>query len=83
MDIKEFIKQRNEALLSLDKEKILAVSKASGPSVLPPEDEKVFWAGVHYARLGVVDFSEEVKQESRAWLKNNGFWMSGFVSDTN
>lgn len=72
MDIKEFIKQRDEALLSLNKEKIIALSESSGPYEVP-DDENVFWAGVHKARLGVVTFSEEVKEESRSWLNKHGF----------
>ena len=72
MGIKNFIKQRNEALLSLDKDKIIALSEESGPYEIP-EDESVFWAGVHKARLGVVSFSPEVKEESRNWLREHGF----------
>ena len=73
MNIKEFLKKRDEALLSLDREKIIALSELSGTSRQPPDDERVFWAGVHYARLGVVGFSDEVKQVSREWLAEHGF----------
>ena len=45
--MEDFIKERNEALLSLDKEKILAYGKKY--NVKFPENEKIFWAGVHKA----------------------------------
>lgn len=73
MEIKEYLKQRDEALISLNKKKIIALSKEFGDNNPLPEDENVFWAEVHYARLGDVTFSEAVKQESRNWLKENDF----------
>ena len=45
--MEDFIKERNEALLSLDREKILAYGKKY--NVKFPEDEKIFWVGVHKA----------------------------------
>lgn len=67
-----FIKERNEALLSLDKQKILAYSqKYSGGS--DPESDIVFWAGVHKARVAIAAFPESEKAISRQWLKEHGF----------
>ena len=71
-ELEDFLKQRDEALLSLDKEKITAFAELSSQRKVTIDDN-IFWAGVHYARLGVVYFSEEVKQVSRQWLKENGF----------
>jgi hypothetical protein len=73
MDIKTFVEIRNEALLSLDKEKILNMIKVSNPNCKIPTVDDVFWAGVHKARIAVVDFPENIKNESRDWLSENGF----------
>lgn len=73
--LKEFIERRNAALLSLDKEAILAIAKESG---VPPEGERIFWAGVHYARLGVASFPASVKEESLEWLRLNGFTVGDY-----
>ena len=71
MNIAEYNKQRNKALLSLDKQELQRLAKENNTKI--PEDEKVFWAGVHYARLNITSFSEEVKQVSHDWLIDNGF----------
>ena len=72
MNIKQFVKKRDEALLSMDKDKILSFLKETGVKIIPT-DERVFWAGIHKARVEVINFSEDVKNESRKWLIENGF----------
>lgn len=69
-EIKEYVSRRDEALLSLDRGKLIEVFKEAGVEV--PENEKTFWSGVHMARLQVESFSEEVKAESLGWLHANG-----------
>lgn len=71
MEIAEYVKKRDEALLSLDKEKLVELFKDAG--VETPNDEQTFWAGVHLARLQVTAFSDLVKAESLGWLHANGF----------
>lgn len=71
MNFKDFVKERNEALRSLDKAKIIAYSKKYDVPV--PADERTMWAGIHKARLMVTSMTEEEKQISRDWLKENGF----------
>lgn len=46
-----FIKDRDEAFASMDKEKILAYCNKYGIEM--PEDELTFWAGVHKAILNL------------------------------
>ena len=74
--MEDFIKERNEALLSLDKEKILAYGKKY--NVKFPEDEKIFWAGVHKAicslyLIPVNKITKSQYEKSKEWLKENGF----------
>ena len=52
--IKKFLKERNEALLSLDKNKITKTLIKYGVEI--PEDEQIFWAGVHKARMEIISF---------------------------
>ena len=71
MNMKKFAKERDNALLSLDKNKILAYCKKYDVPV--PEDEEVFWAGVHKAIVNTTSISFEKKLVSIAWLREHGF----------
>ena len=68
---KAFVKERDAALLSLDKEKILAYFKKYKIKV--PENETVFWAGIHKAILYMNAATEEQKWKSANWLIDHGF----------
>ena len=67
----EFVQERNSALLSLDKEKILAYCRKYGVNI--SGDGDAFWAAVHKARMGIRGFPEAEKQISRDWLNEHGF----------
>lgn len=67
----KFVQERNSALLSLDREKILAYCKKYEVNI--PGDGDVFWAAVHKARMGIKGFPEAEKQISRQWLNEHGF----------
>ena len=69
---KKLIKERDEALLSLDKDKIIKTFKKYGVCI--PKDERIFWAGIHKARIEVLSFPEDVKNVSIKWLIENGFY---------
>ena len=71
MDIKQFVKDRDAALLSLDREKIVAYCNKYGVPV--PDDEKVFWAGVHKGIVAMNSATDEQKYDSVMWLINHGF----------
>ena len=71
MNIKKFVQERDEALLSLDEKKIRAYGKKYG--VPFPKDELVFWAGIHKARTAITSFPEDEKERSRKWLIEHGF----------
>lgn len=66
-----FVKERNEALLSLDRKKIERYLKKYG--VKPPSNERVFWAGVHKAIIQIPSVPLERKMHSAVWLKEHGF----------
>ena len=76
MDIKEFINDRYEAMLSLDKKKIIAYCNKYNISV--PLDDEIFWAGVHKTICNLY-FSENtrvtLKQYTTScdWLQKHGY----------
>ena len=71
MNISEFVKERNEALLSLDKDKIIGFLKKHNMEI--PRNKLVFWVGVHKSIVYIKTSTEEQKQRSRDWLIANGF----------
>ena len=69
--IRKWVKKRDAALLSLDKERIQRFCMENGTPI--PKNEKVFWAGVHKAIVHMNAATEEQKQRSFEWLLLNGF----------
>ena len=69
--MKDLIRQRDEALLSLDRKKLDAYFEKY--EVDMPTNENEYWAGVHNARLAVKKFSKDVKKVSKEWLIEHGF----------
>ena len=71
-DLQQFNSDRDEALLSLDKEKIQTFQKKYNIG-FQPSSERVFWAAVHKAILVLNAATEEQKMRSKKWLKSHGF----------
>jgi hypothetical protein len=71
IDYKNFVRDRDEALLSLDKEKILDYMKKYGASYKFSSDF-VFWVSVHKAILQLNSATNEQKDKSFSWLLENG-----------
>ena len=71
MNIKKFLKERNEAIFSLEKEKIEAYCKKYDVPV--PENEQVFWAGVYKSILAIKSSPEHLRLEASEWLDGHGF----------
>lgn len=70
MDIDQFIKDRDEALSSLDETKIRAYLRKYGEE--PPANPTVFWMGVHKAITACKNLPIELRQKSAAWLEIRG-----------
>jgi hypothetical protein len=66
---------RDAILLSLDKEKIIAFSKLC--NIPMPEDDLIFWAGIHKAVLAIKNATPEQKAYSERWLAEHNFIASG------
>ena len=71
MNIKKFVKERNEAMFSLEKEKIEAYCKKYDVPI--PENEQVFWAGVYKSILAIENSPEHLRQKAIEWLDGHGF----------
>lgn len=72
VDMKQFCKERDEALLSLDREKIMSYARKYGVR-FNPSNELVFWASVHKAILGIRNAPQKQKAKSAKWLVEHGF----------
>lgn len=76
MDLTNYIQDRNEAFASMDKEKILAYCEKYKIKV--PEDEEIFWVGVHKAICNLFLYenspiSLEQYNKSYDWLTERGY----------
>lgn len=72
----DFVKERNEALLSLEKEKIIKYMDKY--NIKYPEDEETFWAGVHKSICNLFlvpsnNITLEQFDRSYNWLEKNGY----------
>ena len=76
MNMNTFRKDRDEALLSLDEDKIRTYCQTYGAPM--SSDPTVFWASVHKARLQILSIPEEAKEVSRRWLRTHGFSLRMF-----
>jgi hypothetical protein len=65
-----FVRERNEALWSMDATKIKAFLRKWGGTI--PKDNRVFWFSVCKAVLDINDTPEDVKATARQMLENLG-----------
>lgn len=63
-------KERNDALLSLDMNRIKVYCIKFGLFI--PDNDKAFLESIHKAVLQIKDASAEQREKSRRWLKENG-----------
>ena len=69
-DIQQFVKDRNEALLSLDKDKIIVFMNKYKIPLPSPE---VFWITIHKCRTASTGLRTEAREMSKEWLTQRGF----------
>lgn len=68
--LKRFLRDRDAALMSLDKAKICAYLRKYGES--PHPNEEVFWRGIHKARTACKSLPMTARVESAKWLIARG-----------
>lgn len=66
----KFVKERNEALFSLDRSTIESYLKRRGMGV--PENDIVFWAAVYKSIYNITDAPAELKEKAITWLQAHG-----------
>lgn len=71
VQMSSFAKERNEAIFSLDKEKIEANARKHNIQI--PKDETVFWAGIYKAILVIPSAPEDLVLKAKSWLKEHNF----------
>lgn len=69
-DLEAFKRERDAALLSLDRHKIRRYARKYGVSL--PSSEETFWRAVHKARTGAKTLPPEARRESKEWLRKRG-----------
>ena len=75
-----FVLERNEALLSLDRNRIEKFAKKYG--IAFPSSDEAFWRGVHKAICAITTFPLAVRQMSADWLFKHGSTPEIFKEDT-
>ena len=65
-------RERDAALLSLDRGRILAYCRRYKVYLSDP-DKAVFWCNVHKARLHTPTLPESARRESAYWLRRHGY----------
>ena len=68
-----FVKERNDALFSLDREKIEAYMLKYGESEITEMPDETFWASVYKAICGIKGAPKELTQKAESWLAENGY----------
>lgn len=70
MNYTQYIQDRNNALLSLDRQKIERYCKKYGVQI--PQNDEAFWRGVHKARCAIPALPPEERKKSADWLYAHG-----------
>ena len=71
--IERFVKERNEALFSLDRKKIEAYLIKYGETEVLHEPDVIFWGGVYKAICGVKGAPKDIVDKAHVWLKEHGY----------
>ncbi len=66
-----FVKDRDEALLSLDEKKICSFFRKYNYTI--PDNPLVFWASVYKSILAMNDSPAEIRKKAADWLDSHGF----------
>lgn len=67
--INNFVKERDEALFSLDERKIRAYAEKY--SVRLSNEPEAFWGSVYKAIYNIIDAPTELRQKAKEWLEEN------------
>ncbi len=74
MNITQFLQERDDALLSLSRAKILRYMEKYDPEVwheLKRADPELFWTAIHKARITITSLPAAERKKSRQWLASH------------
>ena len=71
--LESLIKERNEALFSLDRKKIEAFMTKVGDNMCVNMPDLIFWAGVYKAICQIQGAPKDKVNAAHAWLSKYGF----------
>jgi hypothetical protein len=74
--VKQFVAERNAALLTLDEATIRA--HMAKWNIRTPENPIVFWIGIHKARTACLNLPREARVLSKTWLMVRGYQSMDF-----
>lgn len=69
-NIQDFVKERNDALLSMNEDKIRRCARKYG--IRTPINQTAFWGGVYKAICNVPDAPKDVRWIAEKWLRKHG-----------
>ena len=69
--ISDFIKERNEAIFSLDRERIEAFAARQGTPYPKNTSDIVFWGSVYKAICNITNAPDDLVQTARRWLADH------------
>jgi len=69
--MKQFVAERDHALLSLDEATIRAYTAKW--NIRSPEDPDLFWTGIHKARTACTTLPRDARLLSKMWLMARGY----------
>lgn len=68
--IASFVKERNEVLFSLDRDRIEEYLRKRGYDI--PDNDIVFWAAIYKSICNITDAPVELVQKAKSWLYAHG-----------
>ncbi len=72
-NFESFVRERNEALFSLDRKKIEAYLMKNGETRFVDAPDLIFWAGVYKAICSITNAPPALVKKARGWLAKNGY----------
>lgn len=71
-EMRKYVRERDEALFSLDRGKINAFLRKHGLNYIADSENEMFWGAVYKAICDIPSAPKEVADKARAWLTERG-----------
>ena len=71
--VQRFVKERNDALFSLDRKKIEAYMIKYGETGITGMPDELFWASVYKAICNIKNAPKPIVDQAMSWLTEKGY----------